>query len=74
MNTAEDVRHNDIVYNAHIGEDSVMMSNPNHKWYYLKDQRKDEVLVWRNIDVPNGTKPRKPSSATPMHPIPHIPR
>lgn len=59
IDTVHDVLQNDIVYENHVGEDEVLLPNPDHRWFYLKDHCIDEILVWRNIDVPKGTRPRK---------------
>jgi hypothetical protein len=33
-----------------IGENQLLHSNLQHRWYYIKGQQPDNLLVFRNID------------------------
>lgn len=59
VDPVDDVLANDVVYENSVGEDEVLLSNKNHRWFYLSNHSRDEVFVWRNTDLPNGVKPRE---------------
>lgn len=41
---------NDLVRRNYIGESYFVRQNPEHKWYYLSDQTRDEVAVLKIFD------------------------
>lgn len=51
----EDLMESDHVYPDFESETYVGLYNDNHRWFYLKDQRKDEVLLITNYDSRTGT-------------------
>jgi len=58
-----DVIPNDIVYENSVGEDAFLRFGEGHKWYYLSRHEVDEIIVWRNTNLPDGMKPRAFHSA-----------
>lgn len=69
INIENDFIPNDVVYENSVGEDEFLRSNNSHEWYYMSRHTVDEVVVWRNTNLPNGEKPResswKPASGGP---------
>lgn len=49
---------NDILNVSSIGENKLLHSSPEHRWYYLADQKVEELLVFRNVDS-KGQRARK---------------
>ena len=49
INTA-DVRVNDAIRRDRVDENSILHFNENHKWYIMKDQTEDDLIVFRNAD------------------------
>ena len=58
INTETDVVANDVLHKDTVGENWLLYGNPNHKWYYLSDQVKEDLIVFRNFDS-KGNKARK---------------
>ncbi|KAK8108171.1 uncharacterized protein PG998_010184 [Apiospora kogelbergensis] len=52
-----DIRLNDAIRRDRIDELCLLHYNEKHKWYYLKDQGVDDLLVFRNTDS-HGDKAR----------------
>ena len=40
----------DIIYPDFVAENQMVHYNDGHRWYWLPDQQKDEVLVFRSVD------------------------
>lgn len=53
-----DILLNDAIRRDRVEEICVLHHNEAHKWYYLKDQGVDDLMVFRNADS-HGEKPRK---------------
>ncbi|KAI1123555.1 hypothetical protein F5Y10DRAFT_280843 [Nemania abortiva] len=47
--SSQDVRDSDVIHYNQIGENSLLHSNEQHRWYYLSGQATDECLVFRNV-------------------------
>lgn len=45
-----DILDNDAIRRSRVDENSLLHFNENHKWYYIKDQGVDDLLVFRNAD------------------------
>ncbi|KAL6409840.1 hypothetical protein AUP68_06238 [Ilyonectria robusta] len=50
INTEEDIRLNDAIRRDLVGEGSLLHYNEAHRWYYLKDQGVNDLIVFRNSD------------------------
>lgn len=61
----EDSIANDFLCSTFVGENKLLHANPNHRWYYLSDQKVDELVVFRNIDSKGKRARRQTSSPTP---------
>lgn len=66
INIEIDLIPNDIVHENIVGEDDCLRSNDSHEWYYLSRHTVDEVVVWRNTNLPNGEEPRQLSEKVPF--------
>ncbi|KAK8108995.1 hypothetical protein PG984_014796 [Apiospora sp. TS-2023a] len=53
-----DIRLNDAIRRDRVDEISVLHYNEEHRWYYVKDQGVEDLLVFRNADS-HGEKARK---------------
>ena len=40
----------DLIYQHRVGETYNVIFNPEHRWYYVKEQRPDEVLLLKCYD------------------------
>jgi hypothetical protein len=45
-----DVRANDAIRRDRVDENAILHFNENHKWYIMKDQSEEDLLVFRNAD------------------------
>lgn len=50
INYVADCRVADRVYHDRFTENQHLHFNPGHKWFYVKDLRPDEVVVFRQLD------------------------
>jgi hypothetical protein len=46
----------DVVYSKDFTENESVYYNPRHKWYYYKDLKEDEIIVFQQTDssLPEG--------------------
>ncbi|CAD6584202.1 MAG: hypothetical protein ASARMPRED_001627 [Alectoria sarmentosa] len=49
VNFNEDTMASDIVFPDHYTENVQVHHDPQHKWYYLSDQKPDEALVFKTV-------------------------
>lgn len=61
VDAENDILLEDAIRRDRVEEISTLHYNENHKWYYLKDQGIDDLLVFRNVDS-HDEKPRKYNS------------
>lgn len=54
---------NDLVRRNYIGESYFIRQNPNHKWYYLNNQTRDEVAILKIYDSDEQVDARCKSSS-----------
>lgn len=56
----------DLLHRDRVGENQLLQANRGHRWYYIKDQQPDDLLIIRNVDstskraskfVPRGSVP-----------------
>jgi hypothetical protein len=40
----------DLLYYNRVGENQLLHHNAKHRWYYIPDQRPEDLLVFRNTD------------------------
>jgi hypothetical protein len=40
----------DLLHVDRIGENQLLHPNKQHRWYYVKGQQPEELLVFRNVD------------------------
>lgn len=52
----KDILLNDAIRRDRVDEICVLQFNASHKWYYLRNQKVDDLLVFRNADS-EGAKP-----------------
>jgi len=45
-----DLEFNDVIHRTYVGESIRAYQNDQHKWYFLGDQRTEEVAIFRNTD------------------------
>lgn len=45
-----DVRINDAIRRDRVDENAILHFNENHKWYFMKDQSVEDLIVFRNAD------------------------
>jgi hypothetical protein len=57
VDVANDLIANDIVYPLGTGENCFLRHSPQHSWWYLANQRLDEVIVFRNARLNHGGEP-----------------
>lgn len=50
IDAANDARPADRVLFDRVAENQLLFYNPNHRWYYIPQQRTDHLLVLRNTD------------------------
>ncbi|KAM7213092.1 putative CmcJ-like methyltransferase [Rhypophila decipiens] len=62
VNQDEDILLNDAIRRDRVEEICLLHYNPAHRWYYLKNQGVDDLLVFRHADS-SGTKARAFHSA-----------
>lgn len=48
-----DIRLNDGLRRDRIDENSLLHYSPSHKWYYIKDQTVEDLIVFRQTDSTN---------------------
>ena len=56
---SSDVETNDVIHRTHVGESTRLHHDSRQKWYYLSDQRVEEVVVFRNTDTGTMQEPRR---------------
>ena len=49
-----DMAPNDLIYPDRRGQTCIGMHNPEHRWYFFPEQRRDEVIVFKNFDSAAG--------------------
>ena len=52
----EDLVLCDHVTQRYVAETTYLLRNPQQKWYYLDQQRPDEVLLFKNFDSDESVK------------------
>ncbi|KAH6973824.1 hypothetical protein BKA56DRAFT_592590 [Ilyonectria sp. MPI-CAGE-AT-0026] len=50
----------DLVFPHYVGESINLYHHPDHKWYYISDQMRDEVWLFKNYDSKQGVAPAAP--------------
>ncbi|CZT15620.1 uncharacterized protein RCC_01465 [Ramularia collo-cygni] len=45
-----DIVNGDLIYVERIGENQILHHNKRHRWYYIKGQQPDDIMVFRNED------------------------
>ncbi|KAI9012430.1 hypothetical protein DFJ74DRAFT_645534 [Hyaloraphidium curvatum] len=60
---ATDLLAYDIVYPDRVGGNYIIRPNPQHRWYYLRDQTPEEVCVFKQYDSDEGRLRYAPHSA-----------
>ncbi|KAI4287470.1 MAG: hypothetical protein L6R35_003276, partial [Caloplaca aegaea] len=50
VNIKNDVLPNDCLHYSSVGENQILHSSKDHKWYYLSAQEETELLLFRNAD------------------------
>lgn len=53
-----DVLPNDVLHEDCVGENWLLQKSSRHKWYYLSDQRIEDLIIFRNVDS-KSTRPSK---------------
>ncbi len=52
IRSPDDFTATDVIGGEHgLSEDMRVVYDENHKWYYLKDQTPDELLLFRQCDT-----------------------
>lgn len=65
-----DIRLNDALRRDRIDENSLLHFNEAHKWYYIKNQTPEDLIVFRNADS-QGKRSRESPSTKHVY-TPHI--
>lgn len=60
INPETDIRLNDVLRRDGIGENSLLHFSEAHKWYYIKYQTTNDLVVFRNADS-QGERARESS-------------
>jgi hypothetical protein len=50
MDYASDTIVTDVVYHDRFTENEKVFYNPDHEWYYVKDLRDDEIIMFLQKD------------------------
>ncbi|KAM4056899.1 hypothetical protein HRG_003762 [Hirsutella rhossiliensis] len=50
IDPSADVRVNDAIRRDRVDENAILHFNEKHKWYIMKDQSEDDLIVFRNAD------------------------
>ena len=58
-----DVIANDVLHEDSVGENWLLHKSSRHSWYYLSDQRVEDLIVFRNTD----SKELRPSEFVPAY-------
>lgn len=45
-----DVRVNDAIRRDRVDENAILHYNEKHKWYFMRDQSVEDLIVFRNAD------------------------
>lgn len=61
VDESNDLIENDVVFTTAIGENHYLRHNPDHKWWYLAEQRPEEVVIFRNVSIGDPLAARKAS-------------
>ncbi|KAK3366727.1 hypothetical protein B0T24DRAFT_367287 [Lasiosphaeria ovina] len=64
INPSADIRLNDAIRRDRVNENAILHFNERHKWYAIKYQSQDDLIVFRNADS-LGKRARKFSFPTP---------
>ena len=51
---ANDMVPNELIYRDRRGETCIGIHNPMHRWFFFPEQRRDEVIVFKNFDSAAG--------------------
>lgn len=54
--TEEDLVESDYIYQNLESENFMVRANKAHRWYYMKDQSQDDVLIITNFDSKTGRR------------------
>jgi hypothetical protein len=46
----EDIETADVVHPSYVGEETLLYWNHRHRWYFLENQRREDVIVFRQAD------------------------
>ncbi|KAF8470792.1 methyltransferase [Kalaharituber pfeilii] len=63
VNHASDLHATDLIYPGHTGEIFTVTHNPEHQWYFLRDQMPNEVALIKCFDNKEGVAKLTPHSA-----------
>lgn len=50
VDAERDVMAADRLHTNWVGENQILFPNARHRWYYVRGQRPDQLLVFRNTD------------------------
>lgn len=50
INPSTDIRVNDAIRRDRVDENAILHFNEHHKWYVMKDQSEEDLIVFRNAD------------------------
>ena len=45
-----DIRVNDAIRRDRVDENAILHFNEKHRWYFMKDQSVEDLIVFRNAD------------------------
>lgn len=50
INPSTDIRINDAIRRDRVDENAILHFNEKHKWYFMRDQSVEDLIVFRNAD------------------------
>lgn len=50
IDPSTDVRVNDAIRRDRVDENAILHYNEKHKWYFMRDQSVEDLIVFRNAD------------------------
>jgi len=50
INPSTDIRVNDAIRRDRVDENAILHFNEKHKWYFMRDQSVEDLIVFRNAD------------------------
>jgi len=53
-----DVLPNDVLHEDCVGENWLLQKSRGHSWYYLSEQKVEDLIVFRNVDSKNERSSR----------------